>query len=1031
MADGGQAILVVRGLGAATVTVGALSLAPEADVLFMLALVLAQRAGERVSRAELRALIWPAACEESARHTLRQALYRLHKAGLVTEDRSEDIFLDPARVDSDLTRLLAGDWPEHAEPREIEAATTILPGVVFREQGALSGFIDSLRARAAAQYRRAVLRRIAATRREGRWREVEHWALMCLQADPLNEEATLARAESAAMVGAKHEALEVLEAYLKELGDRAKVIGLPARMLKRRISELADTSGRRVMATSAPFVGRHEQLARAQDALADARAGTASALWLIGPAGIGKSRLLRELERASKMAGWTVVRGGAHPSYADRPFALLTDMLPGLLDAPGALGAAPHALSLMRQMGTVKSDEEPLPPEEARGRQHAVYHSWVDLMDAVLGETALAILLDDVHWSDPLTLRSLARFLEGRPHARLAVILTTRHLPVREDGAAVRLLSAAQARLGPLSDEEMRDFAVGAGLAGDERFDEVTRNLGRASGGNPLFLSHLVHRHQSQRELTETPSDLASLIDGQLRALSREATRLLQACALLGQHSSLPRIERALGVGAPSLVSAFGELDDMLALPSDPGVPLAPHDLWTERVRCGMTSGVFRSLAVSVARVLEADAVSDGGIELSWDAARLYQESGEKQLAYATMMRCAEYLMRTGATAEASHAYLAASNFAVTPAAGAEALIGRVRALQAMAEWNQLLSSIERVRELDEQSDATIERPDLAILAVEASQFSLAVGTGVDTLIAKASDANIEPERRLHAAFVGMVLSDNIHDAATLRRFAIAADSVPRYTDDDIPRLRTALVFEGAIGSLSSAVAIAEDLIDRVRAQPCKAALLTALRTASFAFRRNGDYDRACSVVEESGVLAERLRFPFALFRSYDILAGLALEYGFLESAHASLLLAESHFTPVYGDYNRASLDISWLHWSIGSERWSDARDRILRIAPLDLTNRSRHYLLQAAAVLRVLMHDGRDDEARVILRAILGYGDTLFRHSSVDHIAVAVAAGLANYEGDDEARRFAKEFVTERRRDRMPPPAELTRYVR
>jgi DNA-binding SARP family transcriptional activator len=353
MADDGQAILVVRGLGAATVSVGALSLAPEADVLFMLALVLAQRAGEWVSRSELRALIWPTATDESARHTLRQALYRLHKAGLVTEDRSDDIYLDPARVDSDLARILASDWPENAEPRDIEAAATILPGVAPRDQGALSEFVDSLRSRAAAQYRRAVLRRIAAVRREGRWREVEHWALMCLQADPLNEEATLARAESAAMVGAKHEALEVLDAYLKELGDRSRVIGLPARMLKRRISELADTSGRRVMATSAPFVGRHEQLARAQDALTDARGGSASALWLIGPAGIGKSRLMRELERASKMAGWTVVRGSAHPSYADRPFALMTDMLPGLLEAPGALGAAPHALSLMRQMGTV------------------------------------------------------------------------------------------------------------------------------------------------------------------------------------------------------------------------------------------------------------------------------------------------------------------------------------------------------------------------------------------------------------------------------------------------------------------------------------------------------------------------------------------------------------------------------------------------------------------------------------------------------------------------------------------------------
>ena len=75
-AENEPVILVVRGLGAATVSVGALALAPESDVLFMLALVLAQRAGERVSRASLRALIWPGASEQSARHTLRQAAWK-------------------------------------------------------------------------------------------------------------------------------------------------------------------------------------------------------------------------------------------------------------------------------------------------------------------------------------------------------------------------------------------------------------------------------------------------------------------------------------------------------------------------------------------------------------------------------------------------------------------------------------------------------------------------------------------------------------------------------------------------------------------------------------------------------------------------------------------------------------------------------------------------------------------------------------------------------------------------------------------
>ena len=1023
--------LILRGIGRSEIVIGSLTLVPDAGMLFPLALVLAQRAGERITRAELLEWLWPDASVASGRHSLRQGLYRLRKAGLVCDDRGDEIVVDPAAIDSDLSAVLVAGWPESAESRVIESASAVLPGFSPVEGSALGEFTEQLRSRVAAQYRRATLHRIAASRREGRWRELEHWALMCLQADPLNEEATLARAEAAAMVGAKHEAVEILETYLKELGEHSRVIGLPVRMLKRRISELTDTTGRRVMATSAPFVGRHEQLARVQDALAEARGGAATALWLVGPAGIGKSRLLKEIERASKMAGWTVVRGQAHPSYEDRPFALLTDMLPELLDAPGALGAAPHALSLMRQMGTVTVDAEPLPPEEARGRQHAVYHSWVELMDAVLGEGALVLLLDDVHCSDPLTLLSFARFLESRPKARLAVILTARRVPTREDSAAARLLSAAEERVGPLSDEEMRDFTRGAGLAADARFDEVAQHLGTASGGNPLFLSHLVHRHQSQRDVAETPPDLATLIDGQLRTLSKEATRLLQACALLGQHARLPRIERALGVEAPSLVSAFGELDEMLALPSDPGVPLAPHDLWTERVRRGMTSGVFRSLAVSVARVLEADAVTDGGIELSWDAARLYQESGEKQLAYATMMRCAEYLMRTGATSEASRAYLAASEYAVTPAGAVEALMGRVIAFQTMAEWQQLLTTVDRIRELDPLETTAREGSDLTMMVLEANQYSADAGKGMEDLLAIASDSKAMPQQRLHAAFVGMIVADNTQDADSVSATYRAVRGVPRYDGDEVSRLRADLVYEGAVGSLATAVSIAESLIARVRLQPNKATLISTLRTASFAFRRNGDYARAQQLITETGDLAEKLGFVYARFRAQDIIAGIALEYGQYDRAHEALLAAEVRFAPLLGAFNRVSLDISWIHWFIGTDRWDDARSRLATLGPVDLSNRSRHYLLHAAARLRILTHDGVDDEAREILGEFMRRRHSLFQHSSVDHIAVSAALAIAANEGEVAATRFVHEYLSTQRRDKMPAPEELLSFLR
>ncbi len=1021
-------LLVVRGLGRAEVTLGALLLVPDAGMLFPLALVLAQRAGERMTRAELTSLLWPESDDAAGRHSLRQALYRLRRAGLRMDDDTDDVRVDPASVDSDLSGVLRHDWPYTAEPEAIERAASILPGVAPSEGSPLGEWLDQLRARLSAQYRRATLHRIALARREGRWRDVDHWGLMCLQADPLNEEATLARAEATAMVGAKNAALEILDAYLREIGERAKVIGLPARLLKRRISELTDTTGRRVTATSAPFVGRHGLLARGQDVLAQARGGEATVLWYVGPPGIGKSRLLREVARAARMAGWCAVLGGARPSYEDRPFALLTELLPQLLEAPGALGADPHALTLMRQMGRADTGEEPLAPEEARGRQYAVYLSWVELMDAVLGEAALAVFVDDAHWADPLTLLMFARLLESRPAARLAVILSARRVPTRDDAAAQRLLGATQERIAPLTDDEMRAFTQAVGLGAEAEFEETTRRLGAASGGNPLFLGHLVHQHQTRREHAPVPPDLATLIDDQLRQLSRPALRLLQACSLLGQHATLPRVERVLGMEAPALVSPFGELDDMLALPSEPGQPMTPHDLWTDRVRRGMTAGGFRSLAVSAARVLEADAQADGGIEIYWDAARLYQESGEKQLAYATMMRCAEYSMRTGAASDASRAYEIAAEYAGTPIAAYAALSARTRALQADEVWEDVLDNISRTQALDlDWTPDQLAGLELARLNAEWGLDS-EDSSMLPRLQELTRDDQLSNSARLTAAVLGMALSDNRFEADALRWFysSIAGLRVSEAADE-LALLKCTIIFETAVGDLSKAEVAAQELIKQARRLQDASAMIRALRFAHYPPRRLGHFSLALERLQNALQIAERYKRPHARANIIDMMAGLNLDYGFYGDA-ITLTHAVTDRPMALGGgtvRERSVLDTRALALCLAG-RCDAARELVSAPPQIMARGGRRAHFMSLAATLLVATNDGDAELVEACLVELDSVRDRLFRHSGPDVIAVAYAAGLASARGRRAASEFARWYASTARRDQLPLPAQL-----
>src|SRR5262249_24549712 len=98
-------------------------------------------------------------------------------------------------------------------------------------------WLETRRSQVHGNARRAAVVALAELRSQSRFAEAEALARSCLELDPLNEEATLALAECAALSGSKTEALSILDQYLAEVGDGAGDLRLPASVLRRRISE--------------------------------------------------------------------------------------------------------------------------------------------------------------------------------------------------------------------------------------------------------------------------------------------------------------------------------------------------------------------------------------------------------------------------------------------------------------------------------------------------------------------------------------------------------------------------------------------------------------------------------------------------------------------------------------------------------------------------------------------------------------------------------------------------------------------------
>jgi hypothetical protein len=70
------------------------------------------------------------------------------------------LYLDPARVESDVAAALRETWHAEAAPAEVLAAGTLLPGLSRAAGPRFQEWLGGLRGRLAAQHRRASLRQV-------------------------------------------------------------------------------------------------------------------------------------------------------------------------------------------------------------------------------------------------------------------------------------------------------------------------------------------------------------------------------------------------------------------------------------------------------------------------------------------------------------------------------------------------------------------------------------------------------------------------------------------------------------------------------------------------------------------------------------------------------------------------------------------------------------------------------------------------------------------------------------------------------
>jgi DNA-binding CsgD family transcriptional regulator/tetratricopeptide (TPR) repeat protein len=258
------------------------------------------------------------------------------------------------------------------------------------------------------------------------------------------------------------------------------------------------------------LVGRAPECERLTDLMAKASAGTAQSLLLVGEAGIGKTALLDWL--ATEALEFQILRTAGNSAESGMAYSALYDLLQPILHHLDELPAV-QSMALAGALALAPVAGAPL----------AVGVATLGLLSAAAEDQPAMLLVDDLQWIDPASLRALTFAMRRLRAESIGVVATSRYdEEVVDQKAWMRKVTV----------HGLDDNAAATLLSGTGRqlSASAIRRVTRATGGNPLALKYapaMLAELGNRRSLVPLP--IEPLLQ---QAMWARMTRLPEECRL-------------------------------------------------------------------------------------------------------------------------------------------------------------------------------------------------------------------------------------------------------------------------------------------------------------------------------------------------------------------------------------------------------------------------------------------------------------------------------------------------------------------
>jgi adenylate cyclase len=364
--------------------------------------------------------------------------------------------------------------------------------------------------------------------------------------------------------------------------ERVRIKGSDQPVCARRL--LGVPEGRRAVGRAeSNLVGRRWEMAAVEGLLDHAIDGHGAVVAVVGPPGIGKSRLVREGTAIAGRRGVEVFTTFCESHTTQVPFHAVARLLRAATGVEGLDGqtardrvrdrltdADPEDLPLLHDLLGIADPEAELPkidPDARRRRLTALLNA-----ASLARETPAVYVVEDAHWIDEVSESMIADFLTVIPQTPSLVLASYRP---EYEGALARVHGAQTITLVPLGDSETA--ALVSGLLGpDPSVGALGQTITERAAGNPFFAEEIV-RELAERGVLRgqrgayvstvdaaevaVPATVQATIAARIDRLNPKAKRTLSAAAVIGAKFSRDLLE-TLGIDPVLEDLVRGELID-------------------------------------------------------------------------------------------------------------------------------------------------------------------------------------------------------------------------------------------------------------------------------------------------------------------------------------------------------------------------------------------------------------------------------------------------------------------------------------